>query len=97
MSRTRTQKVFIAGGLIGLIAVAGTGPFVIRDLLAAFVMFCVLFGGLGLIVLVTFLIGEGVVRCFELFAGGAAFSRFRQPVHSVVGSLSRVGIGQSLP
>ena len=89
MSRKRTQKVLIAGCLIGLIAVAGAGPFVVRDLLAAFVMFCVLFGGLGLIVLATFLVGEGVVRCFELFARGAAFFRFRQPVHSVVGSLSR--------
>jgi hypothetical protein len=71
MSQKRIQKPFIAGGVIGLIAVAGTGLFVVRDLLAAFLLFCVLFGVvlgvLGITVLVSFLLGEGVVRCFDLF------------------------------
>ena len=63
MSRKRIQRSLIAAGVIGLIAVAETGPFVVRDLLAAFLLFCALFGVLcgvvGRIVLGSFLLGEG--------------------------------------
>jgi hypothetical protein len=98
MSRKRIQKPLIAGGVIGLIAVAGMGQFVVRDLLAAFllfcVFFCVFFGVLGITVLGTFLLGEGVVRCFDLLVTSVAPLRLRQPMPSVVGPLTR-GIGKS--
>ena len=98
MSRKRLQKPLIAGGVIGLIAVAGTGPFVVRDLLAAFLLFCVLFcvllGGLGITVLGSFLLGEGVVRCFDLLVTSVDSFGLRQPVPSVAGPLTR-GIGKS--
>lgn len=94
-SRKRIQKPLIAGGVIGLIAVVGTGPFVVRDLLAAFVLFCVLFcvifGVLGITVLGFFLLGEGVVRCFDLLVTSVASFRLRQPISSVVGPLTREG------
>ena len=94
MSRKRIQKLLIAGGLITLIAVAGTELYVVRDLLAAILIFCILFGALGITVLVAFLLGEGTVRCFELLVAWAASFRLRQPVASVVGPLTR-GIGKS--
>jgi hypothetical protein len=89
MSRKRIQKPLIAAGVIGLIAVAGAGLFVVRDLLAAYllfsVMFCLLFAVLGITVLGSFLLGEGVVRCFDLLATSVASFRLRQPIPSVVG------------
>jgi hypothetical protein len=98
MSRKRIQKPLIAGGVIGLIAVAGTGPFVVRDLLAAFLLFCalfcVLFCVLGITVLGSFLLGEGVVRCSDLLVTSVASFRLRQPVPSVAGPLTP-GIGKS--
>jgi hypothetical protein len=66
MNQKRIQKPLVAGGVIGLIAIAGTSLFVVRNLLAAFLMFAALFGALGITVLASFLIGEGVTRCFEL-------------------------------
>jgi hypothetical protein len=90
-------KRILAGGLIGLIAVAGTGLFVVRDLLAAFLVFCVLFGilfgALGITVLASFLFGEGVVRCFDLLVTSMSF-RLRQPIPSVVSPIPH-GIGKS--
>jgi hypothetical protein len=98
MSRKRIRKPLLAGGVIGLIAVAGTGPFVVRDLLAAFVLFCVLFcvllGVLGIAVLGSFLLGEGVVRCFDLLVTSLSSFRLRQAIPSVVGPLTR-GVGKS--
>ena len=41
MSRKRILKLLIAGGFVGVIAVAGTGVFVVRDLLVGSLMFCV--------------------------------------------------------
>ena len=98
MSRKRIQKPLVAAGVIGLIAVAGTGPFAVRDLLAAFLLFCVFFcvllGVLGLTVLGCFLLGEGVVRCFDLLVTCVASFRLRQPIPSVAGPVTR-GIGKS--
>jgi hypothetical protein len=98
MSQKRIQKPLIAGGVIGLIAVAGMGQFVVRDLLAAFlffcVFFCVLLGVLGITVLGCFLLGEGVVRCFDLLVTSVASFRLRQPIFSVVSPIPR-GIGES--
>jgi len=94
MSRKRMQKPLIAGGIIGLIAIGATGPFVVRDVLAAFLLFCVLLGVLGITVLGSFLLGEGVVRCFDLFVTSVASLRFRQSILSVARPLTR-GIGKS--
>jgi hypothetical protein len=98
MSWKRVQKFLAVGGVIGLIAVAGTAPFVVRDLLAAFLLFCALFcvllGVLGIIVLGSFLLGEGVVRCFDLLVTSVASFRLHQPILSVTRPLTR-GIGKS--
>jgi hypothetical protein len=94
MSPKQIMKPLIAAGVIGLIAVAGTGLFVVRDLLAAFLLFCVLFGVLGITVLGSFLLGEGVMRCFELYVARAASFRLRRPVPPVAGPLMH-GIGKS--
>jgi hypothetical protein len=66
MSWKRIQNPLIVGGAIGLIAIAGTGHFVVRELLAAFLFFCAFFGLLGITVLGSFLLGEGVMRCLNL-------------------------------
>ena len=98
MSQKRIQKPLIAGGVIGLIVIAGAGLFVVHDLLAAFFFFCasfcILFGVLGITVLGCFLLGEGVVRCFDLLATSVASFRLRQPIPSVVSPLPR-GNGNS--
>ena len=94
MKWKRIQKLLVAGGLITLIAVAGTELYVVRDLLAAFLMFCTLFGALGITVLVSFLFGEGVVRCCGLLVACAASFRLRHPVPSVVDRLAH-GIGKN--
>ena len=93
MSRKRIQKVLIASGLITLITVAGMELYVVRELLAALLMFCTLLVALGITVLVLFLLGEGVVRCFGRIVASAASFRLRQPVPSVVGPLAH-GIGK---
>ena len=94
MSRKQIQKFLIASGLIALFTVAGMELYVVRDLLAALLMFCILLVALGITVLVLFLLGEGVVRCFGLIVACAASFRLRQPVPSVVGPLAH-GIGKN--
>ena len=94
MSRKRTQKPLSAGGVIGLIVVVGTGLFAVREVLAAFLLFCVFFVVLGIAVLGSFLLGEGVVRCFDLLVTSMASFRLRQPIPSVVSPLLH-GIGKS--
>jgi hypothetical protein len=94
MSWKRIQKPLIVGGAIGLIAIAGTVHFVVRELLAAFLFFCVVFGLLGISVLGSFLLGEGIVRCFNLLVTSVAPFRLRQPIPSVAGPLTRE-IGKS--
>ena len=93
MSGKRIQKFLIASGLITLITVAGTELYLVRELLAALLMFCTLLVALGITVLVLFLLGEAVVRCFGLIVTCAASFRLRQPVPSVVGPLAH-GIGK---
>jgi hypothetical protein len=87
MSRKRVQESLVVGGMIGLIAFAGTDLFAVRQLLAAyllfFVLFCVLCGVVGIIVLGSFLLGEGVVRCFDLLVAFVDSFRLRQPISSV--------------
>lgn len=88
MSWKRILTLLVAGGLITLISVAGTELYVVRDLLAAFLMFCTLLGALGITILVSFLVGEGIVRCLGLLVACAASFRLRQPVPSVVARLT---------
>lgn len=59
--------------------------YAVLDLVAAFIIFCILFGTLGIIILVSFLLGEGMVRCFEGLAAVTASFRHLQPARSVVG------------
>ena len=94
MSWKRIREVFVAGALILLVALMGVGPYVVRDLVAAFLIFWSLLGALGIAVLVSFLLGEGVVRCFALLVAGAASFRLRQPASSAVVPLAH-GIGTS--
>jgi hypothetical protein len=72
-----------------LIAIAETGQFIVREVLAAFLLFCVLFGLLGITVLGFVFIGGGVVRSFDLLATSGASFCLRRPVTSVAGPLKR--------
>jgi hypothetical protein len=94
MGWKRIQKPIFVAGAIGLIAIAGTGHFVVRELLAAFLFFCVLFGLLGIGVLGSLFVGEGVARCFNLLVTSVASFRLRQPIPSVADPLTRE-IGKS--
>ena len=71
MTPSRKRKFLVAGCLVAPLVVAGLFP--VRDLLAAFLMFCIFFSALGLIALVSFLFGGGVMRCYELLLGFAAW------------------------
>lgn len=94
MSRKRIQRLLIAGGLIATISVAVAELYVVRDLLAAFLIFCAFLGAVGVAGLVSFFVGDGIVRCFELLVARATSFRLRKPVPSVVGPLRR-GMGKS--
>ena len=94
MSRKRIEKFLVAVGLITLIAGEGLQLYVVREMLASFVVFCVFFGAIGISILVSFLLGAGIVRCFELVVAYASSLGLRQPVPSVVGPLAR-GIGNN--
>jgi hypothetical protein len=89
MRRKRKLKFLLAGGLITLVGVTGMEQFVVRDLLASFIIFCAFFVALGITILVSFLLGDGVVRCYEVLVSFAASFRRRQPARSVVGPLTR--------
>jgi hypothetical protein len=84
MSLKRTLILLLAGGLIAMIAVAATKLYVVRDLLAALLMFIVLLVAVGIAVLVSYLLGEVVVNCCELLQSYAASFRVRQQVSPVV-------------
>ena len=88
MSPQRKQKLLVTGGLTTLLGVMGMQQYVVRDLVAAFIIFCILFGALGITILVSFLLGEGIVRCFEGLVAVTASFRLLQPARSVVGPVS---------
>ena len=92
MGLKRVLTLLVAAVLVTLIAVAAREFYVVRDLLAALLMFCTLLAVFGILVLVSFLLGEGVMRCVALLAASMALFRFHRPV--VVGHLAR-GIGKS--
>jgi hypothetical protein len=89
MSLKRIQKFLVAIGLATLISVEGMQLYLVRDLLASFVVFCIFFGAVGIAILASFLLGAGIVRCFELVVAYASSLDLRQPVPSVVGFLTR--------
>ena len=93
MSRTRLGEFLVAGGLIATVAVEGTERYVVRDLLAALLIFCALLGVLGLTILASFLLGEGVIRCFGLLLAWATSVGLHQPAAPVTGRLTH-GIGK---
>jgi hypothetical protein len=76
MTPHRRRNFLIAGCLVAPIVVAALFP--VRDLLAAFLMFCIFFSALGLIAVVSFLFGGGVMRCYELLLACATWFGVRQ-------------------
>jgi hypothetical protein len=72
MSRKRSRGILIAVVLITLIGVAGTRLYLVRELLAAFLIFCALLSAFAIAILVSFILIKGIVRCFELLAGRAS-------------------------
>jgi hypothetical protein len=94
MSRKQSQGLLVAGGLITLIGVAGTRLYVVRELLAAFLIFCALLSAFGISILASFILGKGIVRSFELLMGRADSFHHRQSVRSVVGP-SRVELART--
>ena len=93
MSRGRIQKLFIAAILIALIAVAGIQFYFVADLLACYLVFSIFFAALAITILALFLLGEGVVRCYELVVAHAASVRLRQALPPVVVPVTH-GIGR---
>jgi hypothetical protein len=78
MTLIRSHKYLAAACLAAPIAVAGLFP--LRNLLAAFLVFCIFFAALGIIVLVSFLFGGGVLRCVKLLGAAAAKLHLRPPI-----------------
>jgi len=93
MNWKRTLILLVAAGLITLIAVAATELYPVRDILAAFLMFGILLTAVGVVILLSYLIGEAVVCCVALVLACAALFRLRQPASSVVVPLAH-GIGK---
>jgi hypothetical protein len=75
MTRPRRRKFLVVGCIVAPLVVAALFP--VRDLLAAFFMFCIFFSALGLIVLVSFLFGGWVMRCYELLLACATWFGIR--------------------
>jgi hypothetical protein len=94
MNWKRILRLPVAAGLVTLIAAAGTELYVVRDFLAAFLMFGGFLAGLGIIVLLSYLVGEAVVRCVALLVTSPAFFRLHQPASPVVVPFAH-GIGKS--
>jgi hypothetical protein len=71
MTPNRRRNFLVVGCLVAPLVVAGLFP--VRDLLAAFLMFCIFFSALGLIAVVSFLFGGGVMRCYALLLACASW------------------------
>ena len=94
MNWNRILTLLIAASLVTLIAVAATELYVVREFLAAFLMFGILLAALGVIVLLSYLVGEAVVRCSALLVACTALFNLHQPAPLVVIPLAG-GIGKS--
>ena len=86
MSRKRRHGLLIACGLVAMIAVAGTQLFSVRDMLAAFLLFCVFLVPIGIVILASFFVGDGILRFFDLIVAYVASLRLPPRVPSVVPS-----------
>jgi len=69
MSRKGLRGILIAAFLVTLIGFAGTRLYLIRELLAAFLIFCALLSAFAIAILMSFILVKGIVRCFELLVG----------------------------
>jgi hypothetical protein len=94
MNWNRIPTLLIAANLVTLIAVAATELYVFREFLAAFLMFGILLAALGVIVLLSHLVGAVAVRCGTLLVAPTALFHLHQPAPLVVTSLAH-GIGKS--
>jgi hypothetical protein len=94
MNWKRILTLLIAASLVTLIAVAATELYVVREFLAAFLMFGSLLVGLGVLVLLSYLVGEAVVHCGALLFACATLFHLHQPAPLVVVSVAH-GIDKS--
>jgi len=72
MSRKRSWGILIAVVLSTLIRVAGTRLYLVRELLAAFLIFCAVLSAFAIAILVSFSLVKGILCCFELLVGRAS-------------------------
>ena len=94
MTWKRVLALLVAASLVTLIAVGATKLYVVRELLAALLMFFTLLSVIGILGLVSLLLGDSVVRCAALLAACAPLFHSRRPEPSVVGPLAH-GTGRS--
>jgi opacity protein-like surface antigen len=80
--------ILLAARLIALTTVIAATLYVVRDLLAALVMFWTLPVALGITVAALLLLGESVERCLRLLVACAGSVRLHQPAPSVVGPVT---------
>ena len=78
MSRKRSRGILIAVVLITLIGVAGTRLYLIRELLAAFLIFCTLLSAFAIAILVSFILVKGIVRFYERLVSRASSTLVRR-------------------
>jgi len=88
VSHKRIWILLLAASLIALTTVAAAMLFVVRDLLAALVMFWTLLVTLGITVSVLILLGKAVERCLRLLVACAGSVRLHQPAPSVLDPLT---------
>jgi hypothetical protein len=95
MSYKRILTLLVAAHIVALIAVTAAELYVVRDLLAALLMFCTLLVALGITVLVLFLLAKAVERCLRLLVTCTASLPLHQPVPSVASRHPQLGYGRS--
>jgi hypothetical protein len=94
MNWKRILTLLITLSLVTLTAVAATELYVVRECLAAFLMFGILLVALGVIVLLSYIVGAAAVRCGMRFVAHTALSHLHQPAPLVVTSFTH-GISKS--
>ena len=94
MNMKRMLIPLVTGAIITLIGAAETNIYVLREVLAAFLIFWTLVGALGIAISLTCLLGDGIVSCFDLLVTRATSFRLSQEAPSVLGPLNHE-IGKS--
>jgi hypothetical protein len=94
MNMKRMLIPLVTGAIITLIGAAETNIYVLREVLAAFLIFWTLVGALGIAISLTCLLGDGIVSCFDLLVTRATSFRLSQAAPSVLGPLNHE-IGKS--